>query len=68
MYYKNEFQPFLILLLIFCGGILAFLMEMSGNFFLFITYLFLEYLLLVYTSGITLSILGIVKVNLFLLF
>lgn len=33
MYYKNEFQPFLILLLIFGGGILAFLMEMSGNFF-----------------------------------
>lgn len=48
-HYRGEFQPLLILLLIFIGGILAFLMEMS------------EYLLLVNTSGITLSILGIVK-------
>uniref|UniRef100_A0A915EN50 Sugar phosphate transporter domain-containing protein n=1 Tax=Ditylenchus dipsaci TaxID=166011 RepID=A0A915EN50_9BILA len=47
--YHNEFQPLLILCLIFMGGVLAFLMEMS------------EYLLLVNTSGITLSILGIVK-------
>ncbi|KAI1713937.1 triose-phosphate transporter family domain-containing protein [Ditylenchus destructor] len=48
-YYHGEFQPALILLLILIGGVLAFLMEMS------------EYLLLVNTSGITLSILGIVK-------
>lgn len=30
-YYEDTFQPFLILFLIFVGGILAFLMEMAGN-------------------------------------
>ncbi|KAH7722047.1 Protein Y47G6A.7 b [Aphelenchoides avenae] len=48
-HFQNEFQPAVILLFIFIGGVLAFLMEMS------------EYLLLVNTSGITLNILGIVK-------
>jgi solute carrier family 35, member C2 len=48
--FHGEFQPFLVLILVLFGGILAFLME------------FAEYLLLVNTSGITLSILGIVKV------
>lgn len=48
--FNNEFRPGLVILLIFAGGLLAFLMEFS------------EYLLLVNTSGITLSILGVVKV------
>uniref|UniRef100_A0A914I854 Sugar phosphate transporter domain-containing protein n=1 Tax=Globodera rostochiensis TaxID=31243 RepID=A0A914I854_GLORO len=48
-------QPGLVLLLILFGGVLAFLME------------FAEYLLLVNTSGITLSILGIVKEGISLL-
>lgn len=47
--FHREFQPFLVFFLILVGGILAFLME------------FAEYLLLVNTSGITLSIIGIVK-------
>jgi len=55
LYFQNEFQPVLILILILFGGILAFVME------------FAEYLLLVNTSGITLSILGIVKEGITLL-
>ncbi|KAI6230063.1 TPT domain-containing protein [Aphelenchoides fujianensis] len=47
--FDGSYEPLLVLLLIFFGGVLAFLMEMS------------EYLLLVNTSGITLNILGIVK-------
>lgn len=47
--FHNEYEPALVFSLIFSGGILAFLMEFS------------EYLLLVNTSGITLSIVGIVK-------
>lgn len=53
--FNNEFRPGLVILLIFAGGLLAFLMEFS------------EYLLLVNTSGITLSILGVVKEGITLL-
>jgi len=53
--FQNNFNPVLVLLLTFIGGCLAFLME------------FAEYLLLVNTSGITLSILGIVKETITLL-
>lgn len=48
--FKDSYQPMLVLLLVLFGGFIAFLMEMS------------EYLLLVNTSGITLNILGIIKV------
>lgn len=53
--FHGEFQPGHVLMLVLIGGILAFLME------------FAEYLLLVNTSGITLSILGIVKEGISLL-
>ncbi|KAL3079781.1 hypothetical protein niasHS_014063 [Heterodera schachtii] len=53
-FYDSQ-QPMLVLSLILFGGMLAFLME------------FAEYLLLVNTSGITLSILGIVKEGISLL-
>ncbi|KAL6730602.1 hypothetical protein Aduo_001564 [Ancylostoma duodenale] len=49
LYYKQQYAPLQVTLLIICGGLLAFCMEMS------------EYLLLVNTSGITLNIFGIVK-------
>lgn len=65
-HFQNEFQPAVILLFIFIGGVLAFLMEMSGSFehtSMSISCGRLEYLLLVNTSGITLNILGIVKVS-----
>ncbi|CAG9536615.1 unnamed protein product [Cercopithifilaria johnstoni] len=45
----NEHAPFYVLFFISFGGLLAFAMEMA------------EYLLLVYTSGITLNIFGIIK-------
>uniref|UniRef100_A0AC34RN80 Triose phosphate transporter n=2 Tax=Panagrolaimus sp. JU765 TaxID=591449 RepID=A0AC34RN80_9BILA len=47
--FAGESEPFFIFAAILFGGFLAFLMEMS------------EYLLLVYTSGITLNIFGIIK-------
>uniref|UniRef100_A0A915Q7W3 Sugar phosphate transporter domain-containing protein n=1 Tax=Setaria digitata TaxID=48799 RepID=A0A915Q7W3_9BILA len=50
-HYRNEYAPFYVLFFISSGGLLAFAMEMA------------EYLLLVYTSGITLNIFGIIKVN-----
>lgn len=49
--FAGESEPFFIFAAILFGGFLAFLMEMS------------EYLLLVYTSGITLNIFGIIKVR-----
>ncbi|EYC19695.1 hypothetical protein Y032_0023g670 [Ancylostoma ceylanicum] len=49
LFYKQHYAPVQVTLLIICGGLLAFCMEMS------------EYLLLVNTSGITLNIFGIVK-------
>ncbi|EJW81274.1 hypothetical protein WUBG_07816 [Wuchereria bancrofti] len=48
-HYRNEHAPFYVLFFISFGGLLAFAMEMA------------EYLLLVYTSGITLNIFGIIK-------
>ncbi|CAB3408508.1 unnamed protein product [Caenorhabditis bovis] len=47
--YNGQYDPWLVVSLIFGGGFLAFCMELS------------EYLLLVNTSGITLNIFGIVK-------
>ncbi|KAK6729028.1 hypothetical protein RB195_006216 [Necator americanus] len=49
LFYKEHYAPVQVTLLIICGGLLAFCMEMS------------EYLLLVNTSGITLNIFGIIK-------
>ncbi|KAL3998649.1 Triose-phosphate Transporter family protein [Acanthocheilonema viteae] len=48
-HYLNEYAPFYVLFFISFGGLLAFAMEIA------------EYLLLVYTSGITLNIFGIIK-------
>uniref|UniRef100_A0A0R3RXE9 TPT domain-containing protein n=1 Tax=Elaeophora elaphi TaxID=1147741 RepID=A0A0R3RXE9_9BILA len=48
----NEHAPFYVLFFISFGGLLAFAMEMADV---------LEYLLLVYTSSITLNIFGIIK-------
>ncbi|VDK66386.1 unnamed protein product [Onchocerca ochengi] len=50
--YLNEHAPFYVLFFISFGGLLAFAMEMADV---------SEYLLLVYTSGITLNIFGIIK-------
>ncbi|VDL76751.1 unnamed protein product [Nippostrongylus brasiliensis] len=49
LYYNGHYAPMQVAVLVICGGLLAFCMEMS------------EYLLLVYTSGITLNIFGILK-------
>ncbi|KAM3720514.1 Solute carrier family 35 member [Dirofilaria immitis] len=48
-HYLNDHAPYYVLFFISFGGLLAFAMEMA------------EYLLLVYTSGITLNIFGIIK-------
>uniref|UniRef100_A0A7I4XX10 TPT domain-containing protein n=1 Tax=Haemonchus contortus TaxID=6289 RepID=A0A7I4XX10_HAECO len=49
LYFNGQYAPVQIAVLVACGGLLAFCMEMS------------EYLLLVNTSGITLNIFGILK-------
>ncbi|VDO95352.1 unnamed protein product [Heligmosomoides polygyrus] len=51
LYYNGHYAPMQVAMLIACGGLLAFCMELS------------EYLLLVNTSGITLNIFGILKVS-----
>ncbi|VDK78887.1 unnamed protein product [Cylicostephanus goldi] len=68
LYYKQQYAPVQVALLIVCGGLLAFCMEMSGTAFtrgclyrVNTHHVVLEYLLLVNTSGITLNIFGIVK-------
>ncbi|VDN51758.1 unnamed protein product [Dracunculus medinensis] len=48
-YYRGVFAPYQIFLYILVGGVLAFALEIS------------EYFLLVFTSGITLNIFGIIK-------